>query len=216
MIKREPVFKYRLKLSRNEDGVTLHEFRRILKDAVIFGGLKYVSSKTWPRLAFGPGAQEGSADLCQYADISLCQEYDIEEIKTKLAPFITGGFKIETIKEVPSALCSLEVLVCAAQYKIKVNPPPQNTLKTGGRLEMIVARDVQAALEKGDTSALFLKALQSEKDEFLLLARLDALRSLEVRQMFLMLPCFDGGGAQMRITRQALFWQNPQGDLMRI
>ena len=101
--------------------------------ALLGSGLKIALNKGNPKLNLGPGAGQNEASLCEFADISLLHESSEEEIKNKLAPFITGGFKIESIKEVPYGISSVEVLASHAAY----------TVKTEGReaIEIIIRLD---------------------------------------------------------------------------
>ena len=192
MIEKEQIFKYRLRLSKDKNSITHHDKRKMLPQALTESGLNCALSKDRPRLNLGPGASVGEASLCEYADICLLQQTDIEEIVKKLAPFITGGFKIESIKEVPYMLSSVENLAQYAKYNIK-------GIKCEG------GQSVQ------EPFIYSIKKINGEEMEIII--KLDILRSLGMAQILPTLPGLGVEGYQPEILREALLWQTAAGTL---
>ena len=195
MIEKEQIFKYRVRLSKEKDSLTHHEKRKMLQQALIAGGLDCALNKGQPRMNLGPGAGVGEASLCEYADICLAQQTDIETIIKKLAAHITGGFKIESIKEVPYMLSSVENLAQYAKYNIK-------GIKCEG------GQSVQ------EPFIYSIKKINGEEMEIII--KLDILRSLGMAQILTMLPGLEVEEHKLEILRSALLWQKADGGLAAV
>lgn len=213
MIKTDIIFKYRIKLSKSSTSITQHEFRRVLREALINSGLKYAQNKNMPKFSLGPGAAAGEASVCEYADICLREETAIEDINLKLSPLITGGFKIEAINEVPYAICSVESLAQYAGYTVKglLNAENLNSAK----LELELTHD-NGMRELIDIKPHIYSVRRHKEDEAEIIISLPILRSIGLAQMLEKLPGLEVSECGLAVTRSALLWCSADGSLRAV
>ena len=210
MIKAEKIFKYRIKLSKSKDSITRHEARKMLCAALLNSGLMLALNKGNPKLNLGPGAAPNEASLCEFADISLLRESSEEEIKNKLAPFVTGGFKIESVKEVPYAISSVEVLASYAAYNIKGLKGDIDKAAKSQKIEYEVLHP--NGMREIKNIRLSIYSIKAEgAGEVEIIIKLDVLGSLGMAQILTMLPGLEVEEGKLEILRTALLWQKADG-----
>ena len=178
--------------------------------ALLNSGLNLAVNKGNPKLNLGPGAGQNEASLCEFADISLLQESSEEEIKNKLAPLIEGGFKIESIKEVPYAISSVEVLASWAAYNIKGLKGDIDKAAKSQKIEYEVLHPNGMREVKNIRPSIYsIKAEGAGEIEIII--KLDVLGSLSLRQILTMLPGLEVEEHKLEILRTALLWQKADG-----
>lgn len=212
MIETEKIYKYRIRLSKKKDSLPRPQMRHILCDAVIKSGINYAKSKNWPKVALGPCAPDGEESICEYADICLKESFEAKTLDLKLAPFITGGFKIENITEVPYSLCSLESLCGYAGYLIW---PADDKLKAA--LDKSKA-EIEILHENGFREFKRVRHLihtirSLGPQEVEIIAALSVLRSFGFERILLMLLGLEGGAELPKILRRELYWESSGGSL---
>ena len=212
MIKTEQIFKYRIKLSKSGNSVAHHELRRMLRTGLLESGLEYAKSKTGPRLALGPSAGAGESSICEYADICLLKETSTQEINIKLSAFLSGGFEIIDVKEVPYPICSVEALAQYALYTITgVKADTEKALKSASlELDFVHENGIREVL---DIKPLIHSIKQISDDKLELVVKLNAQRSLGLRQILTALPDLEVDEHKFFIQRSALLWQSSGGNL---
>lgn len=212
MIETEKIYKYRIKLSKKKDSLPRSEMRRMLCDAVIKSGVNYAKSKNWPKVALGPCSPDGEESICEYADICLKESFGVEELNLKLAPFITGGFKIENITEVPYGLCSLESLCGYAGYIIR---PVDDKIKAAlenskGEIEILHEngfREFKRARQLIHT----IRSLGPDEVEIIVV--LCVLRSFGFERILSALLGLEGDTHLPKTLRRELYWESSCGSL---
>jgi Uncharacterized protein conserved in bacteria (DUF2344). len=213
MIKAEQIFKYRIKFSKSSNSAAHHELRKMIKSALAESGLPFATGKTGPRVATGPGAGDGESSLCEYADICLLKDVPEQEINLKLSQFISGGFKIIEVKEVPYSICSVEALAQYALYTV-------GGIKTGAD-KISEVTEVEIIHENGIRELLNIKTLicsvkKTGDDKLELILRLNVQRSACLRQILTMLPGLEVDERKFFIERSALLWQSGGGNLIAV
>lgn len=206
------IFKYRVKLSKDKNSITHHEKRKMLRDALAASGLECALNKGAPRFNLGPGAGVGEASLCEYSDICLTRQTDIEIIIKKFAPHITGGFKIESIKEVPYMLSSVEVLAQYAKYNIKGIKGDIDKAAQSQKIEYEITHE-NGMREIKNIKPFIYSIRRINGEEVELIIKLEVLRSLGAAQILLMLPGLEIDEPRLEILRGALMWQMSTGAL---
>ena len=183
--------------------------------ALLGSGLKLALNKGNPKLNLGPGVAPNEASLCEFADISLLQESSKEEIKSKLAPLITGGFKIESIKEVPYGISSVEVLAGYAAYNIKGLKGDIDKAAESQNIEYEVLHPNGIREVKNIRPSIY--SIKKEGfGEIEIIIKLDVLRSLSAAQILMMLPGLEVEEHKLEILRTALLWQKADGGLAAV
>ena len=212
MIETEKIYKYRIRLSKKKDSLPRSEVRHMLCDAVIKSGVNYAKNKNWPKVALGPCAPDGEESICEYADICLKEGLDVETLNLKLAPFITGGFKIENITEVPYGLCSLESLCGYAGYLIK--PVSAKMLadieNSKGEIEILHENGFR---EFKRARRLIHTIRTAGPEEVEIIAALSVLRSFGFERILLTLLGLEGGAELPKMLRRELYWESSCGNL---
>lgn len=212
MIETEKIFKYRIRLSKSSDSLPRAELRRMLCDSVAKSGVKYAASKNWPKVALGPCSQDGEASISEYADICLKESIDVEELKLKLAPHISGGFNIEEIEEIPYGLCSLESLCEYAGYLL--SPVDGETLKAmdNSKAEIeILHENGMRELKKARRLIYDIKSLGGNDVE--IIVKLSTLRSFGLERILSALLGLEVGAVKLNRLRRALYWARSDGSL---
>lgn len=216
MIKTEStIFKYRVTLSKSGNSISHHEKRRMLRDAIVSSGLKYAQNKNQPKFSLGPGAHEEEASNCEYADICLLEDTNVEIIKQKLAPYITGGFKIEEIKEVPYTICSVEALASYARYILKGVTADTDKVLNCARAECEVIHD-NGMRELLNIRPFIHSINKINGDEVELIIKLDVLRSIGLVQMLTKLPGLEVDERRFSALRSSLLWESTDGSLKAV
>jgi hypothetical protein len=210
MINKERIFKFRLRFSKNA-GAARRALREMLSGALAACGLAPALNKGGPKFSLGPAAADDEASGCEYADICLAQYARAEEINLKLAPFIKGGFKLESIMEVPFAIGAVENLAVFAKYAITGVKGAAAKIKDSQKIEYEVVRPDGAREFKNIRPAIY--NISDIAGGMEIIIRLDALRSIGMRQMLAILPGLEVQGQEPQILRGALLWQNAAGAL---
>lgn len=212
MIRTEQIFKYRIKLSKSSNSLAHHELRHMLRAALIESGLEIAKSKTGPRLALGPAAGEGESSICQYADICLLKDTPLQEINSKLSAFISGGFNIIDVKEVPYAICSVESLAQYALYTIVGMHADTDKISKAEKIEVEVMHE-NGIREFVNIKPHICSIKKISENKLELVAELGVLRRFGLRQILTALPGSEVDERQLSIQRSALLWKNSVGDL---
>jgi len=212
MIETEKIYKYRIKLSKKKDSLPRCEMRHMLCDSVIKSGINYAKSKKLPKVALGPCAPDGEESICEYADICLKESFGVEELNLKLTPFITGGFKIENITEVPYGLCSLESLCGYAGYIIW---PADDKLKADldkskGEIEILHENGFRE-FKKARHLIHTIRSLGPQEIE--VIAALSVLRSFGFERILSALLGLEGYAELPNTLRKELYWESSSGSL---
>jgi hypothetical protein len=186
----------------------------MLKDAIMQGGLKYAQSKNHPRFSLGPGAGAEEASVCEYADICLMLESAPDAIALSLAPHISGGYKIEDIKEVPFMLSSVETLAVFAMYGIKGVKADMAKISACRKIECEITPPNGIKEIKNIKPFIYSAGLNG--DEFEIIIKLAVLNVLSMRQILTMLPGLEINERELEIIRRALLWQSSGGKIERV
>ena len=211
MINTERIFKFRLRFGKTA-GAARRELRDMLISSLQASGLALALNKERPRFNLGPAAADDEASNCEYADICLARYARAEEIILKLAPFIKGGFKLESVKEVPFAISAVENLAVFAKYAITGIECNAAKIKDSRKIEYEIIRPNGIREFKNIRPAIYNISDIAGGVEIII--RLDALRSIGMRQMLAMLPGLEARGPLgPQILRSALLWQNAAGAL---
>jgi hypothetical protein len=187
----------------------------MLREALSSSGLKCALNKNQPKFSLGPGAGEGEASICEYADICLLQETNVEIIKEKLAPFTKGGFEIEEIKEVPYTICSVEALAKYAIYNIKGIKADIDKFNTAPKAEMEIEH-ANGMRELKNIKPFIHSINKINGDEVEIIIELCALRSVGLRQVLPKLPGLEVLGREALILRSDLLWESTDGSLKAV
>ncbi|MDR1683849.1 MAG: DUF2344 domain-containing protein [Elusimicrobiota bacterium] len=213
MIKPDTIFKYRIRLSKEANSITHQEKRAMFAAALAVCGLKCAQNKTSPRFSLGPGAAVTEASLCEFADISLLREVDVNEVKQSLAPHITGGFKIEDVEQVPNLLCAVESIATHALYKVKgVGGDIEKAQTCAAAAAEVMRPDGMAQLV--DIKPFIHSINKINGTEIEIKVKLSGLRSVGLRQMLSALPGLEVNEPQLTILRGGLLWQTTDGRLL--
>jgi hypothetical protein len=181
----------------------------MLLNALTAGGLTPALHKGRPKFSLGPAAADDEACNCEYADICLARYAPAEEINLKLAPFITGGFKLENVIEVPYAISAVENLAVFAKYIITGVKCDAEKIKDCKNIDYEVVHPNGLREFKNIRPAIY--GINGIAGGIEIIIRLDALRSIGMRQILTMLPGLEVQGRGPEILRGALLWQNAAG-----
>jgi hypothetical protein len=210
MINKECIFKFRLRLSKNA-GTTRREMRDMFINALPASGLRVALNNIRPRFSLGPAAADDEASNCEYADICLAKYARAEEINLKLAPFITGGFKLESVREVPFGISAVENLAVFAKYVITGVKGGAEKIKDNQKIEYEAVHPNGFREFKNIRPAIY--NISDIAGGMGIIIRLDALRSIGMRKILTILPGLEVQGREPQILRCALLWQNAAGAL---
>lgn len=212
MIETEKNFKYRIRMSKSSESLPRSQVRAMLGEAIKQSGVQYAPGKSGPKIALGPSSGEDEASISEYADICLKESIDVEELRLKLSPHVSGGFSIEEINEIPYGLCSLESLCEYAGYII--SPVDGATFKAMDRSKA----EIEIPHENGIREIKSVRRLiydmrELGRDEVEIIIKLATLRSFGLERILTALLGLEGGVSGLKKLRRELYWLNAQGSL---
>ena len=212
MIETEKNFKYRIRMSKSSESLPRSQVRSMLGEAIKQSGVNYALGKSGPKIALGPCSGEGEASISEYADICLKESIDVEELRLKLSPHISGGFSVEEINEIPYGLCSLESLCEYAAYII--SPIDGAKFKAMDRCKA----EIEIPHENGirefkSVRRLIYDMKELGRDEVEIIIKLATLRSFGLERILTALLGLEGGVSGLKKLRRELYWLNAQGSL---
>lgn len=212
MIETEKNFKYRIRMSKSEGSLPRSQVRSMLSQALKDSGVECALGKSGPKIALGPCAGDDEASISEYADISLKKSIEAEELKLKLSPYISGGFKIEEINEIPYGLCSLESLCEYAGYII--SPVDGEKFKAMDRSKAEIEIPHENGIREFKSARRLLCDMKElGRDEVEIIIKLATLRSIGLERILTALLGLEGGASGLKKLRRELYWLNAQGSL---
>ncbi len=72
-----------------------------------------------PKISFGSALPVGVSSLCEYVDLELSKEFELNYLKEKINKKFPEGFEILDLAEIPSKSKSLMSILNRAEYKIE-------------------------------------------------------------------------------------------------
>lgn len=208
MIKIEQIFKYRIKLIKQEGALPAHELRIKLQGILLESRLPFEWTKSGPRLVLGPGEkQKDIPSECQFVDIYFKRDISKRLVEQELDSLNSLGYKISSIEQIPFSLCSVEALAKYVCYEA-------SGVKLTGNLPDQLLTQVEDKVVNLRPFIKEIKELESSKIEIII--ELSALRSIGIEQMLMKLPCLEVESASLKLKRKALLWEDSLGAFRQI